>query len=238
MGKELIEACEARFAELSEAWGNGDLTEAQFKERVAELQVQDSAGTRWQLSPTSGDWLRRAGAKWIEGGKPSDAIEPVESHPARKAIEEAIPEPAEEKPRGVKAGLGRILGKILGVLLLAYGIGLPVLHVVGPKASGTVTDIAYAGTDEDGKSRNFSVLYRFTLPDGTEETGSCDLSEAALDRAHVSVGDGIGVRYIPGAPRFNFATYTTRLNVLHVLLALVGFVILAPPRWLRRRKKK
>ena len=235
----LINECESRFADLSESWGNGDLTEAQFNELTDGLRVRDSAGTQWRLSPRNGNWTRWDGAKWIEDGKPADAVEPAGEHPARKNMDELLPAPPEEvPPKGVKARLGQVCRYLLGAVLLTFGAGRPLLGLVGPQASGVVTNISRTVSIEDERNDDISISYDFTLPDGRTISGLSTKSTKRFGQIGIAEGQPLVVRYVPGMPQLNVASWDAKYSLGNILIGAVGFLILAPSRWLRRKRQK
>ena len=252
----LIDDCDARFEELSERFCEGDLTEAQFKERVAELKVQDSSGTWWRMSSENGDWMRFDGDTWVMGGKPADAVDPEDSHPSRKAVDEppaksqvhrhparkeledVLPEPVKETPRGLKARLGRCFRYLLGALLMAYGIGVPLLGLVGGRANGVVTDISSSIDYDNKNSETETISYDFTLADGSEHSGFFMTKTKRYGSSNFGNGEVIEVRYVPGLPFLSVPSKGTALSIGYVIFAAVGFIMLSPPRWPNRKKTK
>lgn len=56
---------EAKAARLREDFGAGRLIEAQLKEKLTELMIQDNQGIWWMVGATSGEWYHHDGSNWI-----------------------------------------------------------------------------------------------------------------------------------------------------------------------------
>ncbi|UCF37616.1 MAG: hypothetical protein JSU96_01745 [Acidobacteriota bacterium] len=103
-----------RFTQLRAQLESGQITEAQYAEAVNQLQVQDEAGTWWQLDPNSGSWLRWNGSIWesIESSASAAQSQPAATQPASSTGGSSSK--ADHAPVGVApVGWGQIVWDII-----------------------------------------------------------------------------------------------------------------------------
>jgi hypothetical protein len=114
------------FVQLQSQWQAGQLSRDQFQASVAQLRVQDNAGTWWQIDADSGQWLRWDGTRWApvqtatEGDSSGGAAPGVTQTP-KTAPSQPSPtpqaSPASDLPIGAAPrGWGQILWDIITVI--------------------------------------------------------------------------------------------------------------------------
>jgi hypothetical protein len=69
-GTDRFSEVEAEMARLRQEMAAGRLTEAQFKERLKNLMVQDAQGTWWMIGLDTDQWYRYDGREWVPGVPP------------------------------------------------------------------------------------------------------------------------------------------------------------------------
>ena len=61
---------EVEAARLRREWTAGRLTDAQFRDRLASLMVEDARGVWWSIGLQTGEWYRYDGNDWVRGEPP------------------------------------------------------------------------------------------------------------------------------------------------------------------------
>jgi hypothetical protein len=75
---------EAEVARLRQELAAGHLTEAQFRDRLEKLMVQDAQGNWWMIGVDTGQWYRYDGVDWVPGEPPRLAA-PARLQPVAEA---------------------------------------------------------------------------------------------------------------------------------------------------------
>lgn len=60
-----FEEAGARFAQAEAQWRAGQMTQEQFQSLLGQLQVQDAAGSWWQIDPSTRQWMKWNGSAWV-----------------------------------------------------------------------------------------------------------------------------------------------------------------------------
>lgn len=142
------------------------------------------------------------------------------------------------KPGGTggKPWVGKLIRYGLAFFLLLWGAGWPLISVVGKRADGWVTDISVSVDSEDGRTETYTVHYRFSLPDGSVGKGfSTKSGKRYGGGVGISEGRTMTVRYVPGLPWLNAAPWDAEPIWGRLLAALMGVLIIRPPRWFVRK---
>ncbi|HSJ58603.1 MAG TPA: LysM peptidoglycan-binding domain-containing protein [Anaerolineae bacterium] len=97
------EAKEAFYA-LEDRLQRGEISEDQFLDRVAELEVTDPEGRRWRISARGGRWLLHDGRSWVPADPDLQADDVLAATVSLPLEPEAIPHtPPPERPRRRRA---------------------------------------------------------------------------------------------------------------------------------------
>lgn len=97
----------------------------------------------------------------------------------------------------------RIFGGALGVLLLAWGLGMPLVGLWGAEAAGTVTQVRrYLGDRGEAVANRYSyaIAYEFGLPDGLRVQGHANRVGGFFSPSSLAQGSVVQVRYLPAFP--------------------------------------
>jgi multisubunit Na+/H+ antiporter MnhG subunit len=62
---------EHEFRKLKTQFEAGNLDEAQFKARLADLMLQDEQGHWWMIGYETGQWYRHEGEQWVRSDPPA-----------------------------------------------------------------------------------------------------------------------------------------------------------------------
>lgn len=76
---------EARYNELREKIGRGELTKEQMKDELMRLMVQDENGRYWMLGAKTGNWYVRTGNQW-------KAADPYEAYAEKEVLKPQVPD--------------------------------------------------------------------------------------------------------------------------------------------------
>lgn len=143
------------FKRLKARFETGELTEAEFKERLRDLMVQDEGGAWWMIGYETERWYRHDGTSWVQADPPvSPPQEAVPVPPLQaeakesKRTEPAPPASALRKAPEAPARRPIIPIALAGAVILVVG-GYFILSSMspGPRPAATptaATDIAIA----------------------------------------------------------------------------------------------
>ncbi len=84
-----IEGMERRYAAWRLLYISGEITFAEFEQRLANMTVQDSSGSLWRIDAESGHWQCWQGGTWIEAVPLTDREEPAREDEHDSAIDAA-----------------------------------------------------------------------------------------------------------------------------------------------------
>lgn len=136
--------------------------------------------------------------------------------------------------------VARLLLGLLGAVLMAWGIGVPLLGLFGSEAPATVTHVRRLLAERNEALRNrfdYSVSYRFTLPDGRTVEGTTNMVGDYANAPGLRAAQPFRVRYAPFWPRLNTPSIQARPNLEHLIVTGVGWM-LAFGLWRGGRKRK
>lgn len=134
----------------------------------------------------------------------------------------------------------------LGLLLLAWGLGMPMVAWLGAEAPGTITHVRRQLGDRGEAIPNrysYAISYEFRLPDGRIAQGSTYRVGDYFSPGKLAKGSAVQVRYLPGLPVISEVQWHWAAAVEHGIVAAVGGVLLhlaargGADRNKRRRKK-
>lgn len=141
---------------------------------------------------------------------------------------------------------GRVFLGVLGLLLLAWGLGMPLVAWRGAEAPGTITHVRRQLGDRGEAIPNryfYTISYEFRLPDGSLAQGHTSRVGDYFSPRYLTQGSSVQVRYVPGFPFISEAQWHWAAVVEHAIVALVGAVLLrlalqrGTPRKQSRRKR-
>jgi hypothetical protein len=122
--------------------------------------------------------------------------------------------------------LPRIIVFAVGLLLTLYGAIIPLLPVVGARASGEITVIRRELGDRQApvaNSYSYSVGFEFTLPDGRVIPGNTKTIGTAMS-AGISKGRS-AVFYLPALPYVNALERDARFDLGKVAILAAGLFL-------------
>ncbi|PLY16999.1 MAG: hypothetical protein C0631_00225 [Sedimenticola sp.] len=140
----------------------------------------------------------------------------------------------------VKQQLPRIFLTLLGLLLMAWGLGIPLLGLIGETADATVTHARRQGGERDEalpNRYNYVVSYRFTLANEETVEGFTHVVGSPFSLPAGYGGKEFKVRYLAAFPALNTPAQQASLNLEHVIVAAVGY-LLAFGLWRKKAKRK
>ena len=135
--------------------------------------------------------------------------------------------------------IGRCLVVVLAVMMVAWGLGMPLLALTGASAEGKVTDIRRQLGDRGESVPNrytFQVVYRFSLPDGSVVRGSRQKVGDYFSPRYFRVGQKVNVRYLAVFPVINIVDWRWFDLFEYLTVALVGGVLFYLQVFQRSRK--
>jgi hypothetical protein len=128
----------------------------------------------------------------------------------------------------MKKVLTKILLIVIGTAFVLYGVVIPLLPVVGEKASGKITVIRREGGERNETTPNrysYSVGYEFALEDGTVICGNTKVignaTSAGIATTHTNVF------YLNIFPYINARESDTAFTIGNVILVSVGVLLIA-----------
>ena len=117
----------------------------------------------------------------------------------------------------------------LGLLLLAWGLGMPLVAWLGAEAPGTITHVRRQLGDRGEAIPNrysYAITYKFRLPDGRIAQGSTYRVGDYFSPGKLAKGSAVQVRYLPGFPAISEVQWHWAAAVEHGIVAAVGGVLL------------
>ncbi len=145
-----------------------------------------------------------------------------------------MPSHVMSRPRVVhshRGGLhvGQWLLRILGAVLMLWGLSIPMLGLWGAQTDATVTQIRRQGGERGEAIPNrytFIVSYRFVTADGQMIENSTQMIGDFANVPALQTAQPLKVRYLAQWPRFNSLTLQARLNIEHLIVAAVGWLLM------------
>ena len=132
---------------------------------------------------------------------------------------------APEARPGTRRGL-RIILTASAVLLVLYGMKGALLSRVGSETTATITAVDQQRRTPRDAEYNYSVAYRFTLPNDKRILGSAYRTDIERESAAPKVGDAMPVRYLRVLPGINAPSDLCRLSFgSYVVFALAGVLL-------------
>ncbi len=140
--------------------------------------------------------------------------------------------PAKRGGRRRKSAFGRAaraLLSALGILLMIWGIGVPLVALTGAEAQGRITHVRRQLGDRNEVIPNryaFAITYEFRLPDGTLRTGTSQRIGDFFSPGRLGVGSPVTIHYAPFAPRLSVMDWGLGSLIENILAAAVGAALL------------
>jgi hypothetical protein len=141
---------------------------------------------------------------------------------------------AEDRPSFM---ITRLALSALGFVLVAWGLGMPMIALFGAEAEGRVTHIRRQGGERGEAVPNrytYAISYEFRLADGTRVEGSTQRVGDAVSPRLPAGGRSVEVRYLPGFPRLSTFGWRWENAIENLIVAAVGAVLIVLP-WRSRR---
>jgi hypothetical protein len=140
--------------------------------------------------------------------------------------------------RAATAGgaIARVVLSALGILLMAWGIGSPLLALFGAEAEGRITYIRRQLGDRGEALPNryaYAITYEFRLPDGTVRAGTSQRIGDFFSPGRLGVGSRVSVHYAPFAPSLSAMDWRIGSLIENIVVVTVGALLVWLP--LRRR---
>ncbi len=123
----------------------------------------------------------------------------------------------------------RALLSALGILLMIWGIGVPLVALTGAEAQGRITYVRRQLGDRNEVIPNryaFAITYEFRLPDGALRTGTTQRIGDFFSPGRLGVGSPVTIRYAPFAPGLSVMDWSLGSLVENILAAAVGAALL------------
>lgn len=139
-----------------------------------------------------------------------------------------------QKPAFARAA--RALLSALGILLMIWGIGVPLVALTGAEAQGRITHVRRQLGDRNEAIPNryaFAIAYEFRLPDGTLRTGTSQRIGDFFSPGRLGVGSPVTIRYAPFVPGLSVMDWGLGSLIENILAAVVGAVLL----WLQLKRQ-
>ena len=130
----------------------------------------------------------------------------------------------------------RIVLCALGVILMAWGIGTPLIVLTGAEAEGRVTHVRRQLGDRNEVIPNryaFAITYEFRLPDGTPRTGTSQRIGDFFAPHQLGVGSRVSIHYAPFAPRLSVMDWQIGSLIENIVVAAAGAILI----WLQMRRR-
>lgn len=140
----------------------------------------------------------------------------------------------------MKQHLPRILLTLLGLILMTWGIAIPMLGLVGETTDATVTHVRRQGGERNEAlpDRYTHVIsYRFSLPTRQKIDGFSYVLGSSYGIPSSQGGKQVKVRYLPLFPYLNTLEKQARPNLEHLIVLGVGY-LLAFGLWRKKRSGK
>lgn len=121
---------------------------------------------------------------------------------------------------------GRLLLLSVGLLLLLYGLVMPLLPYIGQRTQGEITSIRRELGDRQDPMANrysYSVGYEFALPDGKVVYGNTKVIGSSFS-AGLPKGKA-GVYYLPAFPYVNALERDTRPDMGKIAILAAGALL-------------
>jgi hypothetical protein len=122
----------------------------------------------------------------------------------------------------------RVFLSALGILLLIWGIGVPLVALTGAEAEGRITYIRRQLGDRNEVIPNryaFAITYEFRLPDGALRTGTTQRVGDFFSPGRLGVGSPVTIRYAPFAPGLSVMDWGLGSLIENILAAAIGAVL-------------
>lgn len=123
----------------------------------------------------------------------------------------------------------RVFLGALGLLLLTWGLGMPLVACLGAEAPGTITHVRRQLGDRGEAIPNrysYAISYEFLLPDGRLAQGSTYRVGDYFSPGTLAKGSAVRVRYLPGFPLISEVQWHWAAVVEYGIVAAVGGVLL------------
>lgn len=140
----------------------------------------------------------------------------------------------------MKQQLSRILLRLLGLILMAWGIAMPLLGLVGETADATVTHVRRQGGERNEALPNrytYIIDYQFSLPPRQQINGFSYVLGSSYGIPSSQGGKQVKVRYMPLFPHLNTLEKQANPNLEHLIVLGVGY-LLAFGLWRNRKSGK
>ncbi|BBF91617.1 hypothetical protein BLTE_03020 [Blastochloris tepida] len=125
----------------------------------------------------------------------------------------------------------------LGILLVAWGLGMPLVATFGAEAEGRVTHVRRQGGERGEAVPNrytYAIAYEFRLPDGTLAEGVTQRVGDAFAPRLSEGGRPLKVRYLPSFPRISTLGWRWENAIENLIVAAVGSLLIVLP-WRSRK---
>ena len=123
----------------------------------------------------------------------------------------------------------RVFLSALGILLMIWGIGVPLVAVTGVETAGQITHVRRQFGDRNEAIPNrytFAITYEFRLPDGALRTGTSQRIGNFFSPGRLGVGSPVTIHYAPFAPRLSVMDWGLGSLIENILAAAVGAALL------------
>lgn len=139
-----------------------------------------------------------------------------------------------ERPKTFKSVLLAILRTLIGVALALYAVVIPLLGVIGERATGQITQVRkQLAEDEDSTGRfyNWAISYEFQVGDRTVSGFTYRRGDYSRPHRYPSST----VRYLALLPQINAPADEARPTILHLVMFGAGLLLIWPGLLRRRR---
>ena len=125
--------------------------------------------------------------------------------------------------------IARLALALLGMVLLLWGLGMPLVAWLGAEAPGTITHVRRQLGDRGESIPNrysYTISYEFRLPDGRLAQGNTSRVGDYFSLRFLTQARSVQVRYVPGFPFISEVQWHWAAMVEHGIVAAVGGVLL------------
>ena len=125
--------------------------------------------------------------------------------------------------------IARLALALLGMVLLLWGLGMPLVAWLGAEAPGTISLVRRQLGDRGESIPNrysYTISYEFRLPDGRLAQGNTSRVGDYFSPRYLTQGSSVQVRYVPGFPFISEVQWHWAAMVEHGIVAAVGGVLL------------
>lgn len=132
--------------------------------------------------------------------------------------------------------IARAVLSALGILLMAWGIGSPLLALFGAEAEGRITHVRRQLGDRSESLPNryaYAITYEFRLRDGTLRAGTSQRIGDFFSPGRLGVGSRVSVQYAPFAPGLSVMDWRIGSLIENTVVAAVGALLV----WLQVRRR-